>query len=256
MLATLSVNSRRENVPMREVVVELPQRTGIGDLVRSLRDTKGWTQARLHEATGLTRGYISRLEAGEYDNPSSDTLLKLARALDVPLQRLVSSIESPDTGVVEGDRPVAETVREAWRTIENALPVEVPVWAQAHSAGTGAGPDDEIVDTVHFRPPPGERHHRFLGMRVVGHCMEPSIHDGHTVIYDTDARWHDGDVVVVRGDDRAFVRRVELRGEEVWFVPDNPKDRDKAVRANGANQVKGVVVAARYGVPRRGGKRA
>jgi transcriptional regulator with XRE-family HTH domain len=56
--------------------------------VQEIRSGKGWTQQQLAESAGLDRTYISGLEHGK-QNPTLGALLRLARALDVPLERLI-----------------------------------------------------------------------------------------------------------------------------------------------------------------------
>jgi DNA-binding XRE family transcriptional regulator len=60
----------------------------LGGRVQELRSGKGWTQQDLAENAGLDRTYISGLEHGK-QNPTLGALLRLARALEVPLDRLV-----------------------------------------------------------------------------------------------------------------------------------------------------------------------
>jgi transcriptional regulator with XRE-family HTH domain len=60
----------------------------LGGRVQELRSGKGWTQQQLAESAGLDRTYISGLEHGK-QNPTLGALLRLAHALEVPLDRLV-----------------------------------------------------------------------------------------------------------------------------------------------------------------------
>jgi MerR family transcriptional regulator, light-induced transcriptional regulator len=60
----------------------------LGQRVQEIRSGKGWTQQQLAETAGLDRTYISGLENGK-QNPTVGALLRLARALDVALDRLV-----------------------------------------------------------------------------------------------------------------------------------------------------------------------
>jgi methylmalonyl-CoA mutase cobalamin-binding subunit/DNA-binding XRE family transcriptional regulator len=60
----------------------------LGRRVQELRSDRGWTQQQLAEAAGLDRTYISGLEHGK-QNPTLGALLRLMRALEVPLDRLV-----------------------------------------------------------------------------------------------------------------------------------------------------------------------
>lgn len=59
----------------------------LGKRVRSIRRRNGSTLDQLAEATGLNKGYLSRIESGE-KTPSIATLLKLAEALEVSTGQL------------------------------------------------------------------------------------------------------------------------------------------------------------------------
>ncbi len=59
----------------------------LGKRVRSIRRRSGTTLDQLAEATGLNKGYLSRIESGE-KTPSIATLLKLADALKVSTGQL------------------------------------------------------------------------------------------------------------------------------------------------------------------------
>lgn len=61
-------------------------------VIKSLREDKGLTQEKLADTSGLTRGYISRLEKGSYadDSPSIKTLRQIATGLKEPLELILS----------------------------------------------------------------------------------------------------------------------------------------------------------------------
>jgi transcriptional regulator with XRE-family HTH domain len=56
--------------------------------LRRVRKGKGLSQYALAKAAGVSREYIRKLEAGEYD-PTIGMLQKLAKALDVPVTELL-----------------------------------------------------------------------------------------------------------------------------------------------------------------------
>jgi methanogenic corrinoid protein MtbC1/DNA-binding XRE family transcriptional regulator len=60
----------------------------LGHRIQELRTARGWTQQQLAEAAQLDRTYISGLERGK-QNPTLGALLRLARSLETPLERLV-----------------------------------------------------------------------------------------------------------------------------------------------------------------------
>lgn len=59
----------------------------IGQTIRRIREKKSITQEQLALDAGLNRAYIGYIERGER-NPSTDTLVKIAKALKVSLQTL------------------------------------------------------------------------------------------------------------------------------------------------------------------------
>lgn len=60
-------------------------------VIKSIREDKKLTQEKLAESAKLTRGYISRLEAGAYadDSPSIKTLRRIAVGLNEPLELIL-----------------------------------------------------------------------------------------------------------------------------------------------------------------------
>jgi transcriptional regulator with XRE-family HTH domain len=57
--------------------------------VREFRERQGLLQEDLARASGLTASYVSRIERGKVPTPSYQTLIALARALEVSLPSLV-----------------------------------------------------------------------------------------------------------------------------------------------------------------------
>ncbi len=101
---------------------------GPGPIVRELRRGRGMRLKDLAAATGLSIGYLSRLERTEAggDNPSMANLETLARALDVPLTALLPP------GAGSSDAPAADTVggiigREVLLAVTYRQPVTLPM---------------------------------------------------------------------------------------------------------------------------------
>lgn len=67
--------------------------TKLNIVINTLREEKELTQQQLADKAGLTRGYISRLEAGDYtdtDGPAIKTLIKIAEGLSVPIELILN----------------------------------------------------------------------------------------------------------------------------------------------------------------------
>jgi transcriptional regulator with XRE-family HTH domain len=56
--------------------------------IKALRARRKITQAELAERAGISHGYLARLETGRQD-PTITTLEKLAKALKVPVEKLL-----------------------------------------------------------------------------------------------------------------------------------------------------------------------
>jgi len=62
--------------------------------VTQLREARGWSQADLAAEAGVTRSYLSRLEGGDYREPSVWKLQLIAEALGLTVLDLIA----PETG--------------------------------------------------------------------------------------------------------------------------------------------------------------
>lgn len=65
-------------------MANLDPRRSLGAAVLSLRQERGLTQEGLADAAGLHATYVSGIERG-HRNPSWETMLRIAQALDVSL---------------------------------------------------------------------------------------------------------------------------------------------------------------------------
>ena len=77
----------------------------IGPRLRTLREEKNFSQGDIERATGLLRCYVSRVENG-HTVPTVETLEKWARALDMPLYKVMYEGDEPPKPrklVFEGD---------------------------------------------------------------------------------------------------------------------------------------------------------
>jgi transcriptional regulator with XRE-family HTH domain len=61
----------------------------LSTVIRRLRKEKGISQRELAAAVGVKGAYIAQLETGARKNPSLDVLKRLAKALGVPVGRLL-----------------------------------------------------------------------------------------------------------------------------------------------------------------------
>lgn len=64
----------------------------IGNRIRQYRKSVGLTQEKLSEKIGITPKHLSKLEAGRH-NPHFDTIILLAKELDVPIDAFLEDVE-------------------------------------------------------------------------------------------------------------------------------------------------------------------
>lgn len=62
---------------------------GLGGVLKAIREAKRLTQVDLARKAKVTQAYIAQLEAGAKRNPSLGTLRRIAKALGVPVERLL-----------------------------------------------------------------------------------------------------------------------------------------------------------------------
>lgn len=67
----------------------------IGARLKEIRGSKGITQEQLSEMVGINPKYLSSIERGK-ENPTLNTILKLAETLDVGLNDIFSDIQVED----------------------------------------------------------------------------------------------------------------------------------------------------------------
>ncbi|MBI1814051.1 MAG: helix-turn-helix transcriptional regulator [Deltaproteobacteria bacterium] len=65
-----------------------PIQQRLGERIRMLRKTRGWSQEKLAEKANHHWTYIAGLERGER-NPTLRVLADIAKALDVPIRELL-----------------------------------------------------------------------------------------------------------------------------------------------------------------------
>jgi transcriptional regulator with XRE-family HTH domain len=66
----------------------------LGRNIRRLRLALGWTQADLAARAEMGRDYVASLESGRIEEPGVHKVLRVAKALDVCMERLLGEPES------------------------------------------------------------------------------------------------------------------------------------------------------------------
>lgn len=66
-----------------------PSKTNLARKVRQLREKLGLSQEKLARLADVSNNTIINIEAGKQDNPTIDTLKKVAKALGVSVEKLI-----------------------------------------------------------------------------------------------------------------------------------------------------------------------
>jgi len=122
-----------------------------GQRIRDRRQELGWTQDTLAQKAGISKGFLSDLENGKR-NVSADTLLGIARVLDLSLDYLMKGGE-PETTSKEVQIPasLAEFATEAGLSFNQALTLlDMQRQIIAHRSSTKRGQTLEGVDWRKF----------------------------------------------------------------------------------------------------------
>jgi transcriptional regulator with XRE-family HTH domain len=98
----------------------------IGQRVRAARTRQGMSLARLADLTGLTKGYLSRVENGERSLDRRRTLLDVADALRVPVAELTGQPYAAETRSDQLVRVAVADVRDALQGTELGTAYEEP----------------------------------------------------------------------------------------------------------------------------------
>lgn len=64
-------------------------KTNLAKKVKQLREKLGLSQEKLARLANVSNNTIINIEAGKQDNPTIDTLKKVAKALDIPVEDLI-----------------------------------------------------------------------------------------------------------------------------------------------------------------------
>lgn len=95
-------------------------RKKIGDKIRQLRKLRGFTQEQLGEKSGLSYKFIGEVERGTV-NPSLDSLISIAVALDVSIKDLFPNEHDLIMGFTHDD---LKTIRKAVKLLNSRLNVK------------------------------------------------------------------------------------------------------------------------------------
>ena len=181
------------------------------ETIKELRKSKKLSQEELAKMVGVSIDTIRRYELGERE-PRITELQALAAALGTTVASLMGEPEEP-----------AQEIQSNARLIPPGNILLIPVVSPEVKvcAGNGVDYSDPGLDWTIIEHVPiadGELAALYsadslLGMYVEGDSMEPQIHDGDMVIFNRDASWVSGNIMVVCLDGRLLVKGLIANGQ-------------------------------------------
>ena len=170
-----------------------------GELLRTLRHRKGFSQKKLSDMVGVSQVSILRMEQGHVEKPTTQVIEKLANALDIDIHTLIKA-------TIPDYKAPFELPDNLISKLQLIMPIAVPVVAELHMPG-------EILEYVYVeRARIGPAN--YVGIRARGFCMEPEILDGDTIIIDKDALPESGKTVLVFHNGDEAPRLIKYKTKE------------------------------------------
>ncbi len=68
---------------------------GIGERLKTIRNRKKLSQSQLAKRCRISKGYLSQLENEQFNNPTSEIVIKLSRALNVSVDAILGIKDLP-----------------------------------------------------------------------------------------------------------------------------------------------------------------
>ena len=170
----------------------------LGYTIKSLRKSKGWTQAELGEKLGVSDKTISSWEKGRTE-PDLNALVQLSDVLGASVHKISE---------VPWELMKATTSQSQW----------IPVLGRV-AAGIPLGMIKDIIDYEEIPNSMGD----CFALRIQGDSMSPDIVNGSTVIVRKQDDVESGEIAIVsvNGDD-ATCKRVIKHSLGVTLAPINP----------------------------------
>ncbi len=196
-------------------------RYSVGQVIKELRQQKGWSRQRLADVSGVSYGFIKALEQNPELGISVRIASKLAQALDTP----------PDIFFKEVP-PLPRPFDAILAELEASQPIAIPLSDPLHFA---AG--DGVVEDYAYWARPKASNRNIRGIIARGNCLAPEIKEGEIVFVDTDLPPESGDIVIASIGDRVMAKRYRENSNGVWL-----ESNDERINA-GECIIHGVVIA-------------
>jgi transcriptional regulator with XRE-family HTH domain len=201
------------------IVNILPVKT-LAQRVKYAREQRGWTQSQLAVASGLSQGTIGNIESGA--RQARGSLPQIAEALGVEHKWLSQGIGNPWK---TRELPVAYLVGTPGSNVQaiNRVQLRLHVGSSQISIDTDDADTSPIALSKVWLESRQLDARRLLALRIATPGMEPSLHEGDTIILSLiHTEPHDGSVFAINYEGELVFRRLVRDSGQWWMYADHP----------------------------------
>ena len=175
--------------------------------LKMTRESKGMTQSQLCDASGVSQAQLSLYESGQR-SPTADTLMKLAKSLNVSVDYLLGLVDDPEA------RLSGEVSNSSLKPQK-----EIPILGKV-AAGTGVPAEEDIIGYTSV----DQSEAADFALTVTGFSMFPKLLDGDVVFVRKQPVARNGQMVVVRiNGQEGVIKYFQKRSDMVILTSENPE---------------------------------
>lgn len=195
----------------------MDHRKMLGENIKRLRRSRGWSQDELAEKLGIHRQHMYRIEKGK-TGVSDELLGEIARVFDTDIASLYQNVP------LESLPPLRGEVEGPYRLSGEILRISVVAEVRAgQPRETLEGADDFVYLDADLLPNGSESD--YIAVRVQGDSMSGvGINEGDLVIVRLQPIIDSGQIAAVHIEgEGSCIKRVHFSGDQVVLISENPK---------------------------------
>lgn len=187
----------------------------LGDKIKNLRKKKGMTQQELSDYIGISRSTIGMIE-GNKQGTSSDTLVRLAKALNTTAEYLLLETENNNE---EDKKPETIYLNELSEIDIRTQFVPIPIVGVIR-AGQPILAEDNIQGYIPVLKNTLKLDAEYFALKVKGDSMNLEFNEGTVLVIEKTPCIENGEIGVVRVDGiEATVKKIVLNNEMITLIP-------------------------------------
>ena len=171
----------------------------LGEYIKAVRHQRGLSQWELSRLSGLTRSHLSRLELDDFENPSAETFLSLARALKIHPNDLYQAAGYIDEKA-RFRRSLERTPEEAWAELEKIALQPVPTLKKISRKTPGEDQPGQLK-------PSRRKSEHIVGILAHGISLRPDVREGDIIFVDREKQPSPGNIVLCYQDEKVQLKR-------------------------------------------------